>query len=142
MTMNQIKKRIGKDNTFTLAQFRLDMLQVWENARLYNQEGSWVYIAADEMQSFFEQKWAEEMSNGGSAGDAGQGVKLEGSNGASTVASGTSTPMYKPEKAAAVLPTRIKFNVSSAKSRLAEVSRDPTPSEEESEEDDEDDDDY
>lgn len=135
--MNQIKKRIGKDPTFTLAQFKADMHQVWINARLYNQEDSWVYNAAEDMQAFFDEKWEEEVPKLASS-TAGNGV--EGSNGASAAASGTSTPMYKPDKVA-TLPTRIKINVSSAKSRLAEVSRDPTPSEE-SEEDDDDDDDY
>ena len=55
MTVNQIKRRIGKDPTFTLAQFSIDMHLVWDNARTYNEDGSWVYTAADEMQVVFRQ---------------------------------------------------------------------------------------
>jgi ATP-dependent helicase STH1/SNF2 len=123
MTMNQIKKRIGKDTSFTLAAFRADMHQVWDNARTYNEEASWVYAAAEEMQEFFDKRWDEEMAKligGNGSADA--------SAGPSAAPSGTSTPMFKPlEK---VTMPKIKLNMGGGGSkRLENISPDPTPSE-------------
>ena len=123
MTMNQIKKRIGKDTAFTLAAFRADMHQVWDNARTYNEEASWVYAAAEEMQEFFDKRWDEEMAklNGGNG-------SADVSGGPSAAPSGTSTPMFKPlEK---VTMPKIKLSMGGGGSkRLENISPDPTPSE-------------
>ena len=147
MTMNQIKKKIGKEPGYNLHAFQADMRLVWDNARTYNAEDSWVYGAADDMQEYFDKQWEDlvpkfEASAGGSGGGGGG---LGSVTSASAAPSGTSTPMFKPERV--TLPTKIRINMGAAnggggaKQRLAEVSPDPTQSEEESS-DDGDDDDY
>ena len=151
MTMNAIKRRIGKDPSFGLDQFRADMILVWDNARLYNQEGSWVHNAAEDMQAFFEKKWEAEAPGvmaaaaasraaASAPGSVGPFGSNPASNGVSANGSGTSTPMYKPLDKV-TLPPKIKINVS-GKKRMAEVTPDPTPSESEAEDEDDDDDDY
>ena len=132
IAMVQIKRKIGKPS-YSLQQFKSDMHLLWDNARTYNEPGSWVFNAAEDMQAFFDEKYEEEVA------------KLEGGNGvltsvpASATASGTSTPMYRPQdKMAASSGTKIKLNMS-AKSRLAEVAPEPS---EESEDEEDDDDDY
>ena len=148
MTMNQIRKRIGKDSTFTLAQFSVDMHLIWDNARTYNEDGSWVYSAADEMQAFFDKLWEEEvpkleMDNGSNGVGLGvPGVMSAVPSGlTSGVGSGSSTPMYKPTEP---LPTKIKLNMRGGPGRSK---MQPSPDEEEdeaedSESSDSDDDDY
>jgi len=133
MTMNQIKKKIGKEPNYNLAAFRADMQLVWDNARTYNAEDSWVYGAADDMQEYFDKRW-EELVPKFEAGGVGSVTS------ASAAPSGTSTPMFKPDKI--TLPTKIRINMGAAngaKKRLAEVSPDPTQSDESSEEGDDDD---
>lgn len=122
MTMNQIKRRIGKDPTFTLPVFRADMHQVWDNARTYNQEGSWVYNAAEEMQSYFDKMWDDEVPKlQGPGSDGAGGVE----SGLGTAAgSGTSTPMFKAQDQVKVpTATRIKLKLGqSSRSRAIEPS--------------------
>lgn len=91
--MKQIKKKIDKDARYDMTTFKSDMHLLWDNARMYNVEGSWVYVAADDMQEQFDKAWQDELDSkvasavpGGLAGD---------STGTATN-SGTSTPMYKP----------------------------------------------
>ncbi len=140
MTMNQIKKRIGKDPTLTLQQFRDDMRLVWDNARTYNQEGSWVYEAAEDMQAFFAKMYEEEMAKiEPGEGDNGPAWPLLGGQ-RSGQASGTSTPMYKPHDKLAA--PKIKISVGGGAARRKEVKPEPTPDASEASESDMDDDDY
>lgn len=84
--MKQIKRKIDKDPTYGLPTFKADMHLLWDNAKTYNQEGSWVYDAADTMQEAFDKIYEDETS-GGSSG-VQSGVTSQGG-------SGSSTPMYK-----------------------------------------------
>ncbi|KAK1926202.1 putative chromatin structure remodeling complex protein STH1 [Papiliotrema laurentii] len=141
IAMVQIKRKIGRP-TYTLEAFKADMHLLWDNARTYNEPGSWVYNAAEDMQAFFDEKYDEEVPKLEAA--AGAGPSIVPSVSVSATASGTSTPMYKPQdKVTVPTGTKIKLNMS-AKSRLAEVSvgDQSEESEEEEEEDDDDDDDY
>lgn len=138
MTMNQIKKRIGKDPTFDLNTFKNDMHQVWDNARTYNVEGSWVYNAAEDQQEFFDKLYEEELAKLQSSqiqlpGGAGSGMT-------SGNASGTSTPMYKPQEKLQPVPTKIKLNMGKgAKQRIQEIEmEDENKSEDSASEDDDD----
>lgn len=90
--MKQIKRKIDKDPTYALPTFKADMHLLWDNARTYNQEGSWVFEAADTMQEAFDKMYEDEVNGGGSAGGASTGVQ---SGVTSQGGSGTSTPMYK-----------------------------------------------
>jgi len=102
--MKQIKKKIDKDATYSLPTFKSEMHLLWDNARTYNQEGSWVYEAADQMQEEFDRLYDIEIASI-AARTANSG---SGSGGPSQVASGTSTPMFK---AAGV--GKIKLNLGS-----------------------------
>ena len=153
MTMNQIKRRIGKDPAFTLSQFRDDMHLVWNNARTYNEDGSWVFNAANVMEAFFDKMCEEEVPKleGPANGDAMNGNVPSALSGlasglASGGGSGTSTPMYKPQDKL-VVPTKIKINMGGAGRRKAIMKEESDDEDEESEnsdteDEDEDDDDY
>lgn len=79
---------------------------LWDNARTYNQEGSWVYEAADQMQEEFDRLYDIELASIASRTANTSG----GSGGPSQVASGTSTPMFK---AAGTGVGKIKLNLGS-----------------------------
>jgi ATP-dependent helicase STH1/SNF2 len=131
--MKQIKKKIDKDANYTLSAFKADMHLLWDNARMYNVEGSWVHNAAEDMQEHFDKAWQEEVdSRQGGGGVGGGGVAsavpggLAGSGGAgggdstatgSAVNSGTSTPMYKPPDMASKGIGKIKLNMGQSKRR-------------------------
>ena len=141
MAMNQIKKRIGKDATYNLQQLRDDMHLLWDNARTYNQEGSWVYNAAEDMQEFFDKMYEAEVPRlemkGGEADSGPAWPLLVGQR--SGQASGTSTPMYKPvDKQAA---PKIKISVGGA-ARRNEMKAESSPAASEESESDMEDDDY
>lgn len=137
MTMNQIKKRIGKDPTFDLNTFKNDMHQVWDNARTYNVEGSWVYNAAEDQQEFFDKLYEEELAR---LQLSTQSQVPSGSGMTSGNASGTSTPMYKPQEKLQPVPTKIKLNMGKgAKQRIQEIEmEDENKSEDSASEDDDD----
>jgi ATP-dependent helicase STH1/SNF2 len=48
--------------------FRNDFKLMFRNAKTYNQEGSWVYVDAQEMERVFEDKFAEIMIGSGLPG--------------------------------------------------------------------------
>ena len=55
IAMATIRKRITA-NTYKLAtDYREDWRLMFNNARTYNQEGSWVYTDADEMEKVFDE---------------------------------------------------------------------------------------
>jgi ATP-dependent helicase STH1/SNF2 len=47
---------------------------MFDNARTYNQEGSWVYIDAEEMEKVFEAAFQRHVANAGFPGSAGGDV--------------------------------------------------------------------
>lgn len=163
IALSQIKRKIGQAS-YSLQQFKADMHQLWHNARTYNQEDSWVYNAAEDMQEHFDKMWDEEVegksaSNGGDGGGGDNATSpqkpsavpqgLAGED-TSNGASGTSTPMFKAN--AAKIPTKIKISLgggggaggaaSGSASRRKEVLPDPSESGSDQDEDDDDDDDY
>lgn len=111
--MKQIKRKIDKDPTYTLPTFKADMHLLWDNARTYNTEGSWVYDAADTMQEAFDKLYDEQVNGGAASSGVQSGFTSQGG-------SGTSTPMFKagggaPAAAAAAggtgTGTKIKLNL-------------------------------
>ncbi|KZS90363.1 hypothetical protein SISNIDRAFT_488568 [Sistotremastrum niveocremeum HHB9708] len=50
ISMNQIRKRASTGTYKTVRQYRDDWALMFNNARTYNQEGSWVYVDAEEME--------------------------------------------------------------------------------------------
>jgi ATP-dependent helicase STH1/SNF2 len=52
--MNQIKKKTSSGGYKSAINFRDDWQLMFRNARTYNQEGSWVYVHAEEMEKVFQ----------------------------------------------------------------------------------------
>ncbi|KAK8845417.1 hypothetical protein IAR55_006130 [Kwoniella newhampshirensis] len=135
IAMSQIKAKIGKPS-YNLQQFRSDMHLLWDNARLYNQEGSWVFNAAEDMQEAFVRMFEEEVPKfQASQANGTNGGGGEGGNGTpSAEASGTSTPMFKPGGGEKVTAPKIRISMGKKKIQAKEES--------ESDEDEDMDDDY
>jgi len=53
ISISQIKKRVKEGYYKTVQQYRDDWRLMFRNARTYNQEDSWVYVDADEMEKVF-----------------------------------------------------------------------------------------
>lgn len=131
--MSQIKRKFAQPN-YGLSALAADLKLLWNNARTYNTEGSWVYNAADEMEAYFDKRYAEESANISSGN--GNGDSTEGTT---PVPSGQSTPMYKGP----TLGTKIKLNLGASSRRNEVVDSEPEASGgDEDEDDDDDDDDY
>ncbi|KAK9760993.1 ATP-dependent DNA helicase Snf21 [Basidiobolus ranarum] len=64
IAMNIIKKRMKTSFYKTVLQFREDFHLMFNNARYFNEEGSWVYIDANKMQEAFDSKFQELCPNG------------------------------------------------------------------------------
>jgi ATP-dependent helicase STH1/SNF2 len=54
IALAQLRKRMSTNYYKTVVAFRDDWKLMFENARTYNQEGSWVYIDAEEMEKVFD----------------------------------------------------------------------------------------
>lgn len=58
---------------------------LFNNARLFNQEGSWVYVDADEMEKVFRHAFEQHISGSGLPGSSG-GLTIENTEQAHTPA--------------------------------------------------------
>nr|XP_018266604.1 ATP-dependent helicase STH1/SNF2 [Kwoniella dejecticola CBS 10117]OBR88762.1 ATP-dependent helicase STH1/SNF2 [Kwoniella dejecticola CBS 10117] len=142
IALSQIKTKIGKPG-YTIQNLKSDMHLLFDNARTYNQEGSWVFNAAEDMQEYFDNLWNEEYPklpppttiNGLDRDNKDNAENASTSNG-----SGSSTPMFKahPEKI-----TAPKIRISMGKKKI-QAKAEEEDEEEEDEDEDEDmgDDDY
>ncbi|RPD70775.1 hypothetical protein L226DRAFT_615902 [Lentinus tigrinus ALCF2SS1-7] len=59
IALSTIRKRISSHYYKNVLDFREDMRLMFSNARTYNQEGSWVYVDADEMEKAFNNAFAK-----------------------------------------------------------------------------------
>ena len=100
--------------------FREDMRLMFNNARTYNQEGSWVYVDAEEMEKVFDATFARVMTGSGLPGAPSNGGGAGASSGGYDSAL---TPMDEDDRP---IPLR-------SKNRKAVISDDEymTPSDEE-----------
>ncbi|KAF9042067.1 SNF2-family ATP dependent chromatin remodeling factor snf21 [Panaeolus papilionaceus] len=57
IALSTLRKRANSVFYKTVLQYRDDWRLMFNNARTYNQEGSWVYIDADEMEAVFNATW-------------------------------------------------------------------------------------
>ncbi|WWC85737.1 uncharacterized protein L201_000603 [Kwoniella dendrophila CBS 6074] len=132
IALSQIKTKIGKPG-YNLINMKNDLHLLWNNARTYNQEGSWVFNAAEDMQEFFDNLYNEEYP------------KLQSSlndNDSTTNNSGTSTPMFKSDNKSS-LPSAPKIRISMGKKKIqAQVKHEEEEDEEDenNQDDDEDED--
>jgi ATP-dependent helicase STH1/SNF2 len=54
ISMSQLRKRANTNYYKTVMAYRDEWRLMFNNARTYNQEGSWVYIDAEEMEKVFD----------------------------------------------------------------------------------------
>ncbi|ODN97101.1 hypothetical protein I350_08081 [Cryptococcus amylolentus CBS 6273] len=130
IAMSQIKAKIGKPS-YNLQSLYNDLHLLWNNARTYNQEGSWVYNAAEDMQEGFDRMWEEQVpsflaSQGGENGGSSYGDT-------SVAPSGSSTPMFKSVGEKATAP---KIRISMAKKQVEAAMDEDSDEEEDDDEDD------
>jgi len=57
IALSILRKRANSGYYKTVLQFRDDYRLMFNNARKYNQEGSWVYVDAEEMEKVFNAAW-------------------------------------------------------------------------------------
>ena len=57
IALSILRKRATSNYYKSVFTFRDDFRLMFNNARTYNQEGSWVYINADEMEKVFNGTW-------------------------------------------------------------------------------------
>jgi ATP-dependent helicase STH1/SNF2 len=57
IALSVVRKRASSNFYKSVLAFRDDFRLMFNNARTYNQEGSWVYIDADEMEKVFNAAW-------------------------------------------------------------------------------------
>lgn len=68
IALSHIRKRINTHQYKTVTAFRDDVRLMFTNARTYNQEGSWVYVDAVEMEKVFDAAYARHVVNSGLPG--------------------------------------------------------------------------
>lgn len=105
IAMSQIKRKFVQPS-YGLQSLASDLKLLWNNARTYNTEGSWVYNAADTMEAYFDRRLAEEQ-----ALLSGEGSGATATEATTPAPSGQSTPMYKGP----AIGTKIKLNVAAAR---------------------------
>ncbi|KAI0039556.1 hypothetical protein FA95DRAFT_1528440 [Auriscalpium vulgare] len=68
IALSHLRKRINANQYKTVQAFRDDVKLMFGNARIYNQEGSWVYIDAVEMERVFDQTYMRVIAGSGLPG--------------------------------------------------------------------------
>ena len=69
--MSHIRKRAGVAYYKDMKQYHADWQLMFNNARTYNQEGSWVYNDAEEMEKVLEAAFHQQTYNSGLPGAEG-----------------------------------------------------------------------
>ncbi|KAI0668688.1 SNF2 family N-terminal domain-containing protein [Trametes maxima] len=81
IALSTIRKRISSHYYKNVLDFREDMRLMFNNARTYNQEGSWVYVDADEMEKVFDSMFAKVIAGSGLPGAPSPNPNAGGSSG-------------------------------------------------------------
>ncbi|KIL71095.1 hypothetical protein M378DRAFT_20506 [Amanita muscaria Koide BX008] len=68
IALAQLRKRSNAGQYKTVQAFKEDWILMFNNARTYNQEGSWVYIDAEEMEKVFNATWERVIVGSGLPG--------------------------------------------------------------------------
>ncbi|KAI0271595.1 SNF2 family N-terminal domain-containing protein [Gloeopeniophorella convolvens] len=68
IALSHIRKRINAHQYKTVSAFRDDVRLMFTNARTYNQEGSWVYVDAVEMEKVFDAAYVRHVASSGLPG--------------------------------------------------------------------------
>ncbi|THH30382.1 hypothetical protein EUX98_g3797 [Antrodiella citrinella] len=88
IALSTLRKRINSNYYKSVLDFRDDMRLMFNNARTYNQEGSWVYVDAEEMEKVFDSVFERIIS----------GSSLPGAPAASNAGSSAMTPVFEDER--------------------------------------------
>jgi ATP-dependent helicase STH1/SNF2 len=84
IALSTLRKRAQSNYYKDVQSYRNDFKLMFQNAKTYNQEGSWVYVDAQEMERVFEEKFFEVMAGSGLPGaPAGGGSSFDDDRGAS-----------------------------------------------------------
>ncbi|KAI0735883.1 SNF2 family N-terminal domain-containing protein [Earliella scabrosa] len=98
IALSTIRKRISSHYYKNVLDFREDMRLMFNNARTYNQEGSWVYVDAEEMEKAFNAAFEKNIVGSGLPGaPSGSG----GAGGSSGGYDSALTPMDEDDRPAA-----------------------------------------
>ncbi|KAI8983220.1 SNF2 family N-terminal domain-containing protein [Trametes punicea] len=100
IALSTIRKRISSHYYKNVLDFREDMRLMFNNARTYNQEGSWVYVDADEMEKVFNTMFDQII-----VGSGLPGAPANTAGGSSGGYDSALTPMDEDDRPA---PTRSK----------------------------------
>ncbi|WWC97135.1 hypothetical protein V866_004014 [Kwoniella sp. B9012] len=130
IALSQIKTKIGKPG-YTVQNLKSDMHLLWDNARTYNVEGSWVYNAAEDMQEFFDNLWSTEYPK------LAASISTGGDDSGNT--SGTSTPMFKANPTERITAPKIRISMGKKKIE-AKAEQEDEDDDQDEDEDDEDED--
>ncbi|KZT68788.1 hypothetical protein DAEQUDRAFT_765988 [Daedalea quercina L-15889] len=92
IAMSTLRKRLQSNYYKNVTHFREDWMLMFNNARTYNQEGSWVYVDAEEMEKVFNAQYDRLIVGSGLPGAP---VAL---NGSSSAYDSALTPMDEDER--------------------------------------------
>jgi len=96
IALSHIRKRTNANYYKSVTAYREDWKLMFNNARTYNQEGSWVYIDAEEMEKVFEAAMQRHVNNAGFPGSSG-GSAQEAAAASSSMYDDALTPMDEDE---------------------------------------------
>ena len=133
--MSQIKRRVQNGTYKDVGRFAEDFRQMFENARAFNEEGSWVWNDALALERELEELWANLVAGSGLPGAP---PAANSTAGVSTPATDASTDVGGP---AAASGGGKKITLKLGGKRVAPaVQQAPAPSEDDDDDDDDDDD--
>ena len=78
--MAQLRRRAQNGYYRDVQQYKEDWLLMFRNARTYNQEGSWVYVDAEEMEKVFMKVFDRETKGSGLPGATPSSSNTSGSS--------------------------------------------------------------
>lgn len=79
IALSHLRKRANSNYYKTVQAYKDDWKLMFNNARTYNQEGSWVYVDAEEMEKVFNATFDRVMTGSGMPGAPAAGVGSSGS---------------------------------------------------------------
>jgi ATP-dependent helicase STH1/SNF2 len=68
IALSHLRKRASSNYYKSVQAYRDDWKLMFSNARTYNQEGSWVYVDAEEMEKVFDAAWERVIVGSGLPG--------------------------------------------------------------------------
>ncbi len=99
IALSQLRKRSNTNSYKNVIAFRDDWRLMFKNARTYNQEGSWVYVDAEEMEKVFNATWEKVIAGTDFPGAPPTASSVAGGSGSATGSYASAlTPMEEDER--------------------------------------------